>query len=64
MAETVLLIVSAANPWDKFGHGTVAYEPWHNPRDGKWYMRCDRIAGGEFLLRAGCILAPDQDADK
>jgi hypothetical protein len=61
---TVLLVVAAADPWDKFGHGSVGYEATHSPRDGLWYLRCPPYAAEQFILRGGCIMAPDQNADR
>jgi hypothetical protein len=65
MTETVML-VCAFGPWDRFGHGTVAFAPFYHPQSGLTLMRCTAEAARYFCERCGCYPAPTelQNADQ
>ena len=67
---TIMLVCagSGARPgiFDWFGHGISPYHPFFHPPSGKILMRVPHTAAQEYLLRAGCYVAPEelQNADR
>jgi hypothetical protein len=65
---TVMLVCNGGVPgaWDNFGHGQTPFRPFFHPPSGRILMRCTEAAAREYLLRAGCYVAPAelQNADR
>jgi hypothetical protein len=69
MDDTVMLVCAGGQRpgiFDWFGFGTQSFHPFRHPQSGLILMRCTQTAAVEYLLRAGCYIAPDelQDADR
>jgi hypothetical protein len=66
--DTIMLVCNGGTPgaWDYFAHGTTPFRPFLHPQSGLILMRATHEAAQEYLLRAGCYVAPDelQNADR